>query len=205
MLTGAATAGQDAAGQSTFVAFRVDGTHLIATLKVLDTIGEPLPGLSPEPAARLGFQYADAPQAWRAQVAADARAGERWVVQVAPGQEVSANAERIVGGQLACQDAMGLLLRVAPESADAFAALPAKYFLAGRARSEQPRETGAASPLGATRSPSSEAFKRALEANLQDVLAKELPSVRAEAEPDVGRRSAGDRDRAAALRRSRAP
>jgi hypothetical protein len=166
-VTEAAPAGQDAAGQSTFVAFRVDGTHLIATLKVLDTIGEPLPGLSPEPAARLGFRYADAPPPWQAQVAADARAGERWIVQVAPGREVFANAERIVGGQLACQDAIGVLLSVAPESADAFAAVPAKYFLAGRTRSEQARGTGAASPLGVTRAPSSDGFKRALDEALQ--------------------------------------
>jgi len=189
LLTEAATAGQDPAGESTFIAFRVDTTHVIATLKVLDHIGEALPGLSPEPAARLGFRYADAPPEWRAQVAADARAGERWVVHLAPGQEVSADAERIVGGQLACQDAIGVLLRVAPESVDTLARLPAKYFLAARARSDQPNPhpPNATSSLGAAKAPSGDPFRRALETNLHEVLAKELPGVRAEAESDLTR------------------
>ena len=86
--------------------------------------------MSAEPAARFGFRYFNLPDAWRERVPADIRAGAGWLIHVAPGVAVRAEAERIVAGQPGCSQAIGMLLRVSPEHSEAFAELPAKYFLA---------------------------------------------------------------------------
>jgi len=189
LLTEAATARQDATHQPTYIAFRVDGTHAIATLKVIDDIYT-AGGLSAQPAAQYGFQYADAPSGLREQVATAAREGERWQIHTGAARDVSAVAERVVAGPIGCQTGIGLLLRVVPESADAFSTLPAKYFLAERAPGAPSRETGAASTVGAISAPSGDTFNRALETQLHDVLEKELPAVRADAESDIARMAA---------------
>src|SRR4051812_4572506 len=187
LLTYATPAGQDLGRGSTFVAFRVDGTHAIATLKVIETSAAGAGGPTGEPAAQYGFRYFDAPAEWRAQVDADARLGERWLVHASAGQQLQAEAERIVGGSFGCQDAIGVLLRVAPESAGAFAALRARYFVAERAHAGQSPQRATGSAVGPVRSPSADAFKRALDATLEGLLARELPRVRADAEPDIAR------------------
>jgi hypothetical protein len=96
-------------------------------------------------------------------------------------------AEAVVAGQLGCQTGVGLLLRVGPESAAAFAALPAKYFLAERAGGTKAAAVNQLSKLRAVTAPSSEAFKHALETVLSELLVRELPGVRTEAEPELAR------------------
>src|SRR5436190_488110 len=61
LLTYTTPAGQDLGRGSTFVAFRVDGTHVIATLKVIETSAAGAAGPTVEPAAQYGFPYFDAP------------------------------------------------------------------------------------------------------------------------------------------------
>ena len=184
LLTGATAAGQQPGPASGFVAFRVDGNHVIATLKVLGISKQVTAGLSAEPMARFGYRYFEPPADWREENAADMRAGDRWLIHSAPGQAFQAETERIVGGNAACQDAIGVLLRVVPEQSDAFTALPAKYFLAER--SVTPQSTKG-STVRVAPSPSTAEFRRALESTLNALLARELPRVQADAAPDVAR------------------
>jgi hypothetical protein len=187
LLTGATAAGQQPGPASGFVAFRVDGNHVIATLKVLGISKQVTTGLSAEPMARFGYRYFEPPADWREENAADMRAGDRWLIHSAPGQAFQAETERIVGGNAACQDAIGVLLRVVPEQSDAFTVLPVKYFLAERSMSQQPPKAESASAVRVAPSPSTPEFRRGLESTLNALLARELPRVRADAAPDVAR------------------
>lgn len=185
--TGALVTGQAARqepNRSAFIAFRVDDLHAIATIATPDMESLQIEdGLSPEPAARFGFRYFDLPEAWRGRVPTDLRAGARWLIHVAPGAAVQAEAERIVAGQPGCGQAIGMLLKVSPEHSDAFAKLPAKYFLAEPTASA----AAASSSVRAVSSPSSPEFRRAVESTLNELLLRELPAIRAEAEPEVER------------------
>src|SRR5262245_36611408 len=72
---------QEPKGGSQFIAFRFDNTHAIATIKVIDADArQTTEGSSPSPIAQYGFAYSNLPDAWRQYVAADIRAGERWLI-----------------------------------------------------------------------------------------------------------------------------
>ena len=188
LLTDATVAGQEPAPGSAFVAFRVDGTHVVATLKVLGISAKQVTdGLSAEPMARFGYRYFDPPVLWREQGAADMRVGDRWQIHSAPGKAFQAETERIVGGHANCQDAIGVLLRVLPEQSEAFTALPAKYFLAERSTTLQPSKAESGSAVRVAPSPSTTEFRRALESTLDALLTRELPRVLADAAPDLAR------------------
>jgi hypothetical protein len=187
LLTGATAAGQQPGPASGFVAFRVDGNHVVATLKVLGISKQVTDGLSAEPMARFGYRYFDPPAAWHEEDSADMRAGDQWLIHSAPGQAFQAEAERIVGGNAACDDAIGVLLRVVPEQSDAFSALPAKYFLAERSMTLQASKAESGSAVRVAPSPSTAGFRRGLESTLNALLARELPRVRADAAPGLAR------------------
>ena len=61
------------------------------------------------------------------------------------------------------------------QQSDDFIALPTKYFLAERATTLPSSKALSHSTVGVARSPSTDAFKRNLESELQAVLARELP------------------------------
>jgi hypothetical protein len=188
LLTTTNVMGQEPNGGAQVIAFRVDSTHAIATLKVIGEATQQITeGLSAEPAARFGFRYRDLPDEWRKDVAADIRTGERWLIHASPGVRIQADAERIVGGQLGCEDAAGVLLRIGPEQSEAFSALPAKYFLAERSSNAQSSQPPRGPAVRSVASPSDAEFRRGLESTLTELLARELPGVRAEAEPEIAR------------------
>ncbi len=188
LLTDATVAGQEAGPASAFVAFRLDADRVVATLRVTDFgTRQVTDGLSVPPRVRYGYPYFDLPAAWREKGVPDVPAGQRWLIHAAPGQTFEAEAERIVGGNAQCQDAIGVLLRVAPERSDAFAAVRPKYFLAQRSETLLASKARAGSTVGVARSPSTAEFQRALRSALDALLARELPQVRANAAPGLAR------------------
>src|SRR6185436_2937130 len=186
LLTHATMAGQ--ATRPLFVAFRADANRVVATITVTEASTPQITeGLSPEPVARLGYRYFDPPAQWREENAIEVHAGDRWQIHAASGQAFQAEAERIVGGYAHCQAATGVLLRVVPEEAKAFAALPAKYFLAERATTLPLSKPASSSAVRVMASPSTAEFRRAVESTLDAVLARELPGVRSDAAPELTR------------------
>jgi len=192
LLTGPAAIAQAPSAGSAFVAFRVDGSHVIATLKVIE-VSKQVEAATAEPVARFGYRHFDLPAAWREPDAVVERAGDRWLIHAAPGRTFEAETEQSVGGITGCQGAIGVLLRVEPAQSDAFAALPARYFLAERSVTP-PTPKASRSTVGAIPSPSTPAFQGALRSMLNDLLARELPRVRADAEPEIARLVASDVD-----------
>jgi len=187
LATDASVAGQEQ-NRSEYIVFRVDGTHAIATIKVFDTAARQITdGLSAEPAARFGFQSFELPTDWRDRVPNGIQPSARWLIQTAPGKTVQATAERIVGGQLGCVDAIGVLLGIDAEQAEYFSALPARYFLGQQSTSPPPSTLPPGPAVRLIRSPSNDGFRRALESTLNELLVRELPAIRAEAEPDLER------------------
>ena len=189
LLIDAPVAGQqELVPESALVAFRVDANRVIATLKVRGSAERQVTqGLSAEPIARYGYRHFDPPASWREQDAAGMREGDPWLIHAAPGQVFEAEAERIVGGQAGCQDATGVLLRVASEQSGAFMALPAKYFLAERSMTLPELKADSDSRVGVARSPRPAEFRRPLEAALNELLARELPAFRTVAAPNLAR------------------
>ena len=188
VLIDAPVSGQGPEPGSAFVAFRVDSDRVIATLKVMEPSAPQITdGMSAEPMARFGYRYFDPPAPWREQAAADIRSGDRWLIHSAPGHAFQAEAERIVGGNAGCKNAIGVLLRVVPGESDAFTALPAKYFLAERSVTLQPSKAATGSTVGVASSPATAEFRRALESTLNAVLARELPRVQAETASNLAR------------------
>ena len=188
LLTHATVAGQATRPESLFVAFRADANRVVATITVTEASTPQITeGLSPEPVARFGYRYFDPPAQWREESAIEVHAGDRWQIHAAPGQAFQAEAERIVGGYAHCQAATGVLLRVVPEEAKAFAALPAKYFLAERATTLPLSNPASSSAVRVMPSPSTAEFRRAVESTLDAVLARELPGVRSDAAPELTR------------------
>ncbi len=99
--------------------------------------------------------------------------------------------ERLVGGNLQCTEAVGVLLRVAPDQAGAFAKLPAKYFIAEASGNGAVVSAGTVSTVASEPTPALNAeLRSALESNLTDLLNRELPNVLAEAQPDHVRMAA---------------
>jgi hypothetical protein len=188
LLTHSTVTGQVPGPESSFVAFRVDGDRVVATIRVMDLSGQHVTdGLSAEPMARFGYRYFDPPALWREQSAADMPSGDRWLIHSAPGQAFQAETERRVGGNADCQEAMGVLLRVVPEQSAAFAALPTKYFLAERSPTLPSSKAESSSTVSVARSPSTAGFRGALESTLNALLARELPRVRTEAAAALAR------------------
>lgn len=156
LATDTRVAGQEQ-DRSEYIVFRVDGTHAIATIKVFDTAARQITnGLSPEPAARFGFQSFELPADWRDRVPDGIQPNARWLLQTAPGKTVQATAERIVGGQLGCVDAISVRLGIDAGEAESFSALPARYGCEASNRSRSSKQVCGRRP-GFTCSSSSEA------------------------------------------------
>lgn len=172
-----------------YVAFRVDDERLIATVLIRDpTPPRVTEGLSPRPVARYGYQHF-APPAWWRDRPLVAPSSNRWSVHLAPGLVIDAVAEQVVGGYAACDEAVGVLLRAVPEHATALARSPARYFVALPSGAGSARAAGRSS-LGARPVPPSPEWRPALESALDELLARELPRVRAEAAPALSRMEA---------------
>jgi hypothetical protein len=171
-----------------FVAFRVDDSHAIAVLKVLDETLQPVDGsLSAPPAARFGFPYFTASATLQAQVSVAWRTA-RWQLHVAPGRALDATADRIVGGSANCQQAVAVLLTIAPAQQAQFKTVPHHYFVAEA--QDPPRLDGDAVRTGVRMlpAPALPADRRqSLESLLHDLLARDLPAVRDEADPEIER------------------
>jgi hypothetical protein len=203
-LTDVAAGGQDPPSQTEFIAFRVDAQHVIATIKVTEISGKQIvDGLSPAPPARFGYSHFDAPASWRDQVPAHIRDARQWVIHAAPGQPFAATAERVVGGYAQCQEAVGILLRIDGGRASEFANIRARYFVASAAAVPDTHPSDQATSVRAL--PSSAftvAERQAFESILDQVLARELPRVRAESMPDRARKES-TRSGSAWVRRQR--
>ncbi len=174
--------GQSPSPASEFIAFRVDGERVIATVLVRDVnLPQVRKGLSPLPVAQFGYPYFEPPDNW-GDLRTDHKAGDRWLIHAAPGQVFQATVDRRVGGYLMCEEAVGVRLRVAPQQAEAFRAVQARYFVAIPAAAETPHATSLRSDIRAlpayTLTPQ---MRRSLESVLGATLARELPRVRAEA------------------------
>jgi hypothetical protein len=186
---------QERATPPLYIAFRFDADRVIATLKVLEDsgVGQVRHGLSAAPIARFGYQYFEPPEALLRHVPAGLRTGMRWVVHLASGQQAEAVAERYVGGNPACSDAVGVLLRVESAPDRPFSAHRGRYFIAspgGRGVARPDTSQIAALPAAAV----SVANRAAVTRILDDLLVNELPRVRAEAEDEVERMAASTVD-----------
>ena len=182
---GARPQGQ-AAPPAEYVAFRFDDQRLIATVLLREvTAGQVREGLSPRPAARHGYQYFTIPAWWRERPFAAPPLG-RWIVHLSPGSVIEAMAEDVVGGYSACQEAVGVLLRATPEHSKKLAASAARYFVASPSGAVVPARSGQ-SPIGAIPLPPSSRWQVAVEAALDELLARELPRVRADAAAELSK------------------
>jgi hypothetical protein len=182
---GARPQGQ-AAPPAEYVAFRFDDQRLIATVLLREvTPGQVREGLSPRPAARHGYQYFTIPAWWRERPFAAPPLG-RWLVHLSPGSVIEATAEDVVGGYSACQEAVGVLLRTTPEHSKKLAASAARYFVASPFGAVVPARSGQ-SPIGAIPLPPSSRWQVAVEAALDELLARELPRVRADAAAELSK------------------
>ena len=204
LLTDVTPAGQESVPQSAFVAFRVDAHHVIATITVSEIAGKQIrDGMSPAPPARFGYQHFDPPASWRERVPPHIRSAKQWVVHAAPGQPFEAVAERVVGGYAQCQEAVGVLLRVEGGRANEFAGIRSRYFVASAAAAPDARPSEPATVVRALPPPVfTVAQHQAFESTLNQLLARELPRVRAESEPDLVRMEAS-RSNSAWVRRLR--
>ena len=140
--------GQSPASSSEYIAFRVDAERVVATVLVQKAVGPQVrEGLSPPPVARFGYKYFEPLDNWG--VPGDHNVGDRWVIHAGPAQVFEGTVERTVGGYLGCQQAVGVLLRVAPHQVTAFGAIGARYFVAAPAPAEIPHTAVARSGVRA--------------------------------------------------------
>jgi hypothetical protein len=179
--------GQSPASSAEYVAFRVDAERVVATVLVQKVEGPQVrEGLSPPPVAHFGYEYFEPPDYWG--VRNDHNVGDRWVIHTAPGQVFEATVQRRVGGYVGCDQGVGVLLRVAPEQASAFAGVSARYFVATPAPAETPNAAAVRSGVRtlpvSTLTPD---MRRSIESILDTTLARELPGVRSEAAPFLAR------------------
>jgi len=174
---------------SEYVAFRVDDQHLIATVLVREATGSQVrEGLSPRPAARYGYPYFTIPDWWRDRPFAAPPLG-RWIVHLSPNSVIEATAEDAVGGYAQCQEAIGVLLRPTPADSKKLAASAARYFVASPSDAASLAKADHSS-IGAIPLPQSSRWKAAVETALDELLARELPGVRAGAAPDLSKMEA---------------
>lgn len=103
-----------------------------------------------------------------------------WSGHLSPGTFIGAAAERVVGGYVACQEAVGVILRVDPKDSELLARSRARYFAASPSSGGN-RPADASSPVGSRRVPASAEWRASIEALLDNLLVRELPSVRSEA------------------------
>jgi hypothetical protein len=179
--------GQSPVPSSEYIAFRVDATRVVATVSVREAkVPQVREGLSPPPVARFGYRYFEAPAHWKEQ--GGHNVGDRWVIHAGSAQAFEGTVERTVGGYLGCQQAVGVLLRVAPQHATAFGAIPARYFVAAPAAAEMPDTAVARSAVrtlpASTLTPD---IRRSIESILETTLTRELPGVRSKAAPFLER------------------
>ncbi len=186
VLAAATLYGQSPSPASEYIAFRVDADQVVATVLVRDVnLPQVHKGLSPVPVAQLGYRYFEPPDYW-GDLRTDHKVGDRWLIQTAPGQVFQATVDRRVGGYLMCEEAVGVLLRVAPQQAEAFREVQARYFVASPAAAETPDATSLRSGVRTlpayTLTPQ---VRRSLESVLGATLARELPRVRSQAAPSL--------------------
>ena len=180
--------GQAPASSSEYIAFRVDAERVVATVLVRNVnLPQVREGQSPRPVARFGYEYFEPPDYW-GDLQNDHNIGDPWFIQTAPGQVFDATVERRVGGYVGCEEAVGVLLRVVPQRASAFAAVRPRYFVATSGRAEKPNAAAARSAVrtlpGSTLTPD---VRQSIESILETTLARELPRVRSEAAPFLAR------------------
>ena len=174
---------------SEYVAFRVDDQHLIATVLVREAIGGQVrDGLSPRPEARYGYPYFPIPAGWRDRPFTAPPLG-RWTVHLSPDSVIEVTAEQEVGGYAQCQEAIGVLLRATPADSKKLAASAARYFVASPIEAASPARAGRSS-IGAIPLPPPSRWKAAVEAALDELLARELPEVRSGAAPELSKMEA---------------
>jgi hypothetical protein len=131
---------------------------------------------------QFGFDPFEPPASWLKQVRSLPRVGDRWRVHAGPGFAVDGVAERIVGGQPACESAIGMLVRIVPEHANVFAATKARYYVAqpGSAVASSSSDPGA---LGFATDHSIDTTRRKeVDRLLTELLKREHPKVRGESE-----------------------
>jgi hypothetical protein len=176
-----------------FIAFRVDDTHVIAVVKILDNAVKPQANreISPEPMARYGFPYFEAPPEFGAHVPTALRSA-RWLIHAAPGHAFDATVGRVVGGTANCSTAVGLHLTVTSAHAQQFARLPARYFVAEAAAPPRANEGPPVTVRPVPAPVLTEAQKSRLESVLNDLMTRELPKIRSEAAPDIERMATSD-------------
>jgi hypothetical protein len=177
-----------------FVAFRFDDERAIATVKVahIPDGWQIMQGGSAEPIARFGYAYADVPDTWKPWLPTGIRSGDRWLLHTGPGQVIETTAERIVAGHAECRQAFGVLLRIAPDQAAAFAGRPEKYFIAEQSNPAKPNPNTFSSIGVMTPSPLTPELRREMESILDDLFKRELPRVRADAAPGLARMAASE-------------
>ena len=165
---------------SEYVAFRIDDRRLLATVLIRESTPPQIrDGLSPPPVARFGYSYFTVPPWWQDRPFVVPSPGP-WSVHLSPGSLIGATAEQVVGGYVACQEAVGVILRVDPNDSELLARSRARYFVASPF-SAIDRPTAASSPVGTLRAPVSAEWQASIEALLDSLLARELPRVRSEA------------------------
>ena len=170
--------GQSPAASSEFIAFRVDAQRVVATVQETQVEGPQVrEGLSPHPVAQFGYEYFEPPQSW-GELLDEYSVGSRWLIHTAPGRVFEATVERRVGGYFGgCTQVMGVLLRVAPAQAPAFAAVRTRYFVATPAPAEMPNAVARGiGTLPASTPPPD--VRRAIDSILDAILAREFPAIR---------------------------
>jgi len=172
--------GQAPAPSSEFIAFRVDSERVVATVLELPVEGPQVrEGLSPPPVARFGYEYFEPPDYWGT-LPNDHTVGDRWLIHAAPGRVFEASVERRVGGYFGgCTEAIGVLLRVAPEKASAFRAVRPRYFVATPAPAETPNAAAGSGVRALPASTITPDVRRSIESILETTLAREFPEMRA--------------------------
>lgn len=192
----AAGGAQPPASDAGFVAFRVDTTHAVATLEVIEvTLADVPSSAAPAPLARFGYPHFNRPAAWKPQRVADPRVGDRWRLHLGADTVVHGVVDRLTGGQVGCEGAVGVRLAIVPEDVATFAQRRERYYVAEPAR-EPLRQSSAESqrrgPVGPIATPTTLAFTRALEETLNATFTRELPRLRSEAAAEVDRHLQSD-------------
>jgi hypothetical protein len=173
-----------------YIAFRVDDERVIAVLKTHDEGARQMQGneVSGKPAAAYGFTGFEPPPEWLKYVPPEMRPGARWKLDVGGGRMLDALAERVVGGQAQCSEAVAMMMRIAPEHAADFAAARARYFIAREAAKSEPLTTSADNRIGfLPQSAVTPEMRGALETALDELMRREHPKIVKEAADDVRR------------------